>query len=342
MNVRFTLIAALVLCSGGFITARVAQRSDQVKDFGNKAVKFVDNRGLYKKERELARAQAAQKADGKQLPAGAYLIDSIEAVIFCPDQADIITYSDTRRLGLDGSARSLPNMVQERLLFADAKKMKMEPTKESIEKHMQMVQRENKLSLDQIKQIFKQAGYSYEEGLEQMGVQQAVSQIMSFRVHSRLVVPEKEIRKYYNEHPETVEEAYQLERAVVSPDVFATEAELQAALKKYAKTGAGLEGITWSAPFWIEKSELAEEKHFIAQLTPGQIGKPQALAQGFELFRLTKKRPERFRTYEERMREISEILRRPHGEKLFNEYIKSLQQEMAVLYLTQTPYAPAA
>lgn len=257
------------------------------------------------------------------------LIDTIKAAIYMGPDTDIITYSEENRPGLDGSMRTLDDLIVEREMYHDAKEKGMKSDEESTDKRLKEVQRDNNLTLDQLKGIFKTAGYTFEEGREQFAMMTSVNNILDFKVRSRLTIPEKEVRAYYEENPVRQEATYLLERAVITPPESSSinlDLDILAQLKQN-----DIE-LEWGTPFRIKKDEIAEEKQDILVLDVGVISKPYPLEEGFELFRIKEKKDESIASFEERYREISDILRKPRYEKLMEEYIKSLADNASVVY----------
>lgn len=309
-----------------------ADQSEPVEAAVEAAVESVD-------EQEAASAKKKTKKAGEQefrdpaLPANAYLIDQIEAVVFAPEGTKVITQSELARPGLDGRNRTLDDLILERLLLLDALKFKMIPDDETIDKYLANIQRENNLTLDGLKKIFKAAGYSYEEGREQFGMMSIVNQLLDFKIRSRLIVPEKEVIAYYKANPELIEATYFIERAVVPYTFGKTHEQQQEEIELFINHGIGLLNIDWQAPYWMAQSEFAHDKMFIVTLLPGQISAPQAIADGFELFRVKEAKPEHERPLEDRYREIVEVLRKPKYEQLMEEYKKQLFENAAILNL---------
>jgi parvulin-like peptidyl-prolyl isomerase len=272
-------------------------------------------------------------SDADTIPIKAQLLDGIAATVFAQEGTRIITKSELERRSLDGQERTLDDLIYEQLMVLDAQKFKMAPDDEQIDKHLESVQRENNLTLDQLKTIFTNAGYSYEEGRDQFGIISLINQLLDFKIRSRLIVPEKEVVAYYNENPEMQDASYQVQYALVPFDAERTHEEQQAALERYVHGRNGFEAIDWQEPFWIDKNEMAENKKFIMAMQEGDISDPLETTQGFELFKLQEARPERLKTLDERYRQISDALRRPKYDQLLNEYKKQLMDGASVLYL---------
>lgn len=253
-------------------------------------------------------------------------LDGIKSVVFGKESTTIITASDLKRPGLDGSLRTLDELELEALMYQDATAKKMLPDEDAIDRHLNTVRKENNdMSLDQLKQVFKSAGYTYAEGREQFKIMTAVNSILDFMIRSRLLVPEKEVRAYYDANPIYEDETYRIERAFVPFSSSMASDELYNQLVSYAQTGTQLSCLVeWAPPFWVTINDLAQDKKFITQLAVDQISQPVEIAGGFELFRLKEKREHRLQPLEERYTEIANMLRKPRYEKLFEEYKTSL------------------
>jgi hypothetical protein len=264
-----------------------------------------------------------------------FLIDSIKAVLYSEEGSDIITFSEINRPSLDGAFRSLNDLIMERLMYLDAKRFKILPDEETIDKHLKAVQREHNMTLDQLKEVFKAAGYTYEEGREQFAVMTTISSMLDFKIRSRLIIPERDVVKYYEEHPIIEPATFHVQRAVVPyPTIQARREKRRLELEQFAATGvdAGID-IEWSTSFWVNQSELAEDKlAIIAPLNPGCVSNPVALEDGFEIYRLIEKKAERVVPLQERYQEISNILRKPRYEMLMEEYKKNLLDGSSIIY----------
>jgi parvulin-like peptidyl-prolyl isomerase len=262
-----------------------------------------------------------------------FLIDTAKAVVFSQERTDVITLSDVQRPTLDGTNQTLDDLVLAKLITQDASHYKMEPDDDAVDKHLKAVQRENNLSLDELKGIFSSAGYTYEEGREQFKMMTAINSMVDFRIRSRLVVPEREIEAYYQAHPIVQEAAYQVEHAVVAVPDGMDQAGFLQEINKLIKTGQTKLDIDWGEPFWINKSEIAKDKQFLTTMEVGNIGMGSESASGIELFKLRNKKEEHLLSLEERYNEIAEFLKRPKYNELFEQYKKDLLTGAALIYL---------
>ncbi len=257
------------------------------------------------------------------LPQGAVELDSISAVVVGPERTDVITKSDVNRPGIDGRMHSLENRTRECQMFMDAEKFKM-VDEDAVERQLKEIKRENNLSDKELESIFTSGGYTLEEGKDQFKVMTGVNQVTGFRIMSRLTVSKREMEIYWNENPQYLEPSYEVKRAATGFDVAKTVKELQKKITDQTVT------ISWSDPFWIKESEVAEDKQFICKLKPGQI-KIVKHGDFFELFKSVSLLPRRPVPLEERHDEIEMALREKKYKTLLQEYQDELNRMTAVI-----------
>ena len=169
-----------------------------------------------------------------KVPDSAFVIDTIQAVVFAR--------SDVMRPSLAGVTQSLDDIIFERLVFLDAQKYKIVPDEDAVDKYLAMVQKENNLTLDQLKDIFASAGYTYEEGRQQFRVMQTVNSMLGLKIHSQVLVPRAQVEEYYNTHPEIIEAEYHLQYGFM-PYALKKRAAQEKALQVMVKTGKKMGGI---------------------------------------------------------------------------------------------------
>jgi len=264
-----------------------------------------------------------------------YLLDTMEAVVRMQKDTEVITKSDVDRPSLGGEIRSLQDIVFERSLFLDAKKQGIRHDDDALEAYLMRIQHDNNLTRDGLKSIFTAAGYTYEEGREQLQMMQMSNTMIDFKILSNLIVPRKDVVSYYQAHPKIVEASYLLQRAILPLSSTKTKEQQKKELVIFSKTKKGVHNIIWSEPFSIDQSDIAEEKQFIIAMEPGGISLPIEISGGgFELFRLKEKTEERARTLDERYREIADILRQPKYEELLQAYKENLFDTVSITYFT--------
>lgn len=267
------------------------------------------------------------------VPAAKKQIDTIKVMIFGAEGTEIITKSDIERPGLDGKMRSVDEIVKERTMYLKAGTLHMHADQDAIEKQLANVMRENKLTPEGMDQIFISSGYTPEEGRRQFGIMIAVNSLISFKITSRLIVPDKDVLAYYNANPEIIEAEYQLQRTVIPYSTVQDKQAQQKRIEAMARSGKLNSEVAWSPAFWITDSELADELRPVVQLNPGQIGQPREIFEGFEVYKLVNKKPEQLRSLQERYRDIVNILRQPKLQEMMEAFEKELLAEVTIVYL---------
>jgi len=280
----------------------------------------------------LLLAGITQCGDAQVLPSSAFLIDSIQAVVYGPKEPEIVTYSDVMRPSLSGQQRGLDELVFERLVFADAQKFQIMTDDDAVDKYLAMIQKQNNLTLDELKNVFASAGYSYEEGRQQFRLLQTVNSMLDFKIRTQVVVPRAMVEQYHIDNPEITEAKVKVQRGFI-PYVEDKLEQQKKALDYMAKTGKEVKNIQWDSPFNLEESEVASDKAFLFELSEGDISQAQDMGIGFEVFRALEVWPRKEASLDERYKDIADTLRKPIYDELLDNYKKSLMESSSVLYL---------
>ncbi len=261
------------------------------------------------------------------------LLDQIEVVVFGQEDVEIVTKSDIDRPALGGGYRTEDEIIFERSVLLDAKKHKIPNDEEAVDAGIEQMKREHDLSDDDLEMIFKESGYTLQEGRQQFQVMQMINTMLDVKVRSNLIVPRRDVEAYYNANPEVVEATYTIERLFIPFDQKKSKTRQRREIEKYVETGVGALEIQPGFVFTINHSDVAQQKQFIFTMEQNQLSAPQEIAGGFELLRLIEKTPEHFKTLDERYREIVDVLRRPKYEELMQKYRDQLMQQVSVVRL---------
>lgn len=316
MHKKLSLILFIIPCS---ISAKPQQTSKK------KTKPVVIQSGVVKK------TSVEKKAEPAKLPDSAYIVDRIEAVIFGSEVTDLVTLSDIQRIGFDGQYHNKDDVIASRLMFHDAMRYRITMDEAAVEEYMKKVAKNTGSSLNDIKAMFSEAGYTYEEGRRQFAMMFANNQMVDHKIRSRLIIPEQLVVEYYEANPIITQASYILERGFV-PTAPQDQEEIQKKVTSFIKTGKGLE-VSWYQLPEISQEDIAEDKQFILSLKKDEISKPIQIRGGFELFRLKEKKPAHVVPLDDRYREIVEILRRPKFEEMLADYKKELLDGASILYL---------
>ncbi len=280
-------------------------------------------------------------ADEIAVPQTAFLVDAIQAVVFGGEEPEIITYSDVVRPSLSGEARSLEELIFERQVAAQAKELKIMEDEDAVDKYLAMVQKQNNMTPEDIRNVFSSAGMSYEEGREELKRMQMVNTMIDFKIRTQVVVPRKEVEHYYEENPIITEAKVTAQRGFIP--YAEDKRELQKkALAYMAQTGKEMRGMQWNKPVELSESEVADDKAFLFALKKGEISPAKDVRIGFEVFRAVDVSPSVQPSLEERYKEIADTLRKPIFEELLEKYKKGLMDASSVLYLQPITGAAAA
>jgi hypothetical protein len=260
------------------------------------------------------------------------LLDEIEVVVCTQDSIDIITQSDVQRPALQGSARTVDDLVFESLVFLDAKKHKIDPDDDAVDRYLAKIMQENGLSLAELEDVFRQGGRTLKEGREELRKMQAVNGMMDFKIRSNVLVPKHEVEAYYNDNPEYEPERYELEYAVVAyegdgdREAQKKKLEKQLAAKTYTQAG-----IRFGNPFFVDAQDIAENRKDIGKLLLNQTVIFES-PEGFEIYRMHNRIERRLRTLQERYRDIVAILTQPKFQQMMESYSKQLLDDASVMY----------
>ncbi len=257
--------------------------------------------------------------------------DSLQAVIFTLDGNDIITQSDVMRTSLQGERRSLNDIIFETLVYLDAKKHKIEPDEDAVDRYLAKIMEDNGINLQQMEEIFRQGGRSLKEGREELRKMQAVGAMFNFKITSNLIVPRKDVEAYYHAHPEIKPARYSLRYVQIPFYTIMTRAEQQKDLMKKI-SDEGIDFLGLSEPFWVTHGEVAEEKEFIYALKPGKITPPYPTPDGFEFYYMVEKVEGHTVSLETRYRDIVNILIQPKYAQMLAEYRTQLFDNASIIY----------
>jgi hypothetical protein len=263
----------------------------------------------------------------------AFLIDETAVVVFGSERDHVICKSEIDRLGIDGRMLTKRDLIVDELLFQETIKYKIPIEDTIIDRYLDAMQKEHNLTLDQIKTIFRNAGYSYKEGREQLRRMYAGNVIIDNKIRTRLVVPENEVLAYYNDHPVVKEPKYCIQTGFIPYD-FSIEKEAQKKIVIDAIVAGNAGMISWGDPFWLKQSELAEDTIFIASMKDGEVSLPHPTNRGFEVYRLVSFKPERLVPLHKRYRQIVSVLQRPKFEQMFAALQEDLLANACIIDFT--------
>lgn len=259
-----------------------------------------------------------------KLPDQTFLIDESAAIIEGLERKYIVCKSDLDRVAFHGRKETLQEIKEAELALQDAMKYKV-PVDESVtERYIAMLCKQHGLKPSDVDMIFKNSGLTPQEGREALLKLYTKQMMIDQRVLSRLMIPEHEVKKYYEAHPIYKDAKYTVQVAVVplnGPEAVQKK-ELKAQL---AQADGG--SISWSESFILKESDIADDKQFITQLEPGEVADPILISSKFHLFKLVTKKERILVSLEKRYREIVDTLRMPKMAQSVENYFKELEKD---------------
>ncbi len=301
-----------------------------------------------KKEAVVRSSNASQKqpkkAVAKKRPAGKE-VNKIAVLIYTnvPSQvgADskefekvpdvVITELDIQRPSIDGRKRTAQELVMDNLMYCEAVYFyRMVVPEDAVDKYINSIKEQHHLTDDRLRAMFKEVGYTYEEGRFQLAMGQAIDSLINFKVRSRLVALEKDVRDYYDAHPEYEEASYRIKKGFI-PDTLFSEEEL----KNLSSAMLDNPAIQWSTSYWLSEDEMTDErKSMLQDMKPGAYSQPEAVTGGYEVVRLLTVKARALKSFEDRYREISMLLQEPQYHQLLDELKNELLEKYEVVYFS--------
>lgn len=259
-------------------------------------------------------------------------IDGIKAVVRGSEGTDLIMASELQRLKLDGTPNNLEEMVTNYALFNEAKKYRLMPTPEEIDKQWMMMAQSNRKTPKELDTMVMAAGFLPQEARNEFAQMNAINSLVSFKVTGNLIVPESDVIAYYDQHPELEAASFYVEYAFMPFTFTKSKDEQLAQWQSIARKKDPQHMLKWQEPFWITENELALDKKFITQLAIGEISQPIQTPQGFEFFRLASVKEERLKPLDERYGQIVNVLRKPKFIELMETFQKGVRDSVSVIY----------
>jgi len=257
-------------------------------------------------------------------------VDKIIAIVYSGDEKSIILQSDLKP-GLDGIKKNLEQLINDRLVLLDAKKLKIEVDKEQVNRYLSQVQRQYNLTQNDIKKIFSEAGYTYDEGIENLKNIQTIDLMLETRVRSKIIIDKKEIEDYYNKNPLYEVGKYYISQAFI-PFNGGSKTLKKIKVQKDIESKDILKNVEWSDPIEFEDKDFSDDKKYIANLNKDDVVISNEDDRGLYLIRIVDKKEKILIPLENRYKEISSIIGKERYEKALNDYYNMLRKSAIIKY----------
>ncbi len=258
-------------------------------------------------------------------------INTVVVTVDGPERKRYICKSELMRVGIDGRKPSVEDLITEELALQDAIKHKI-PVEDFADRYIASIKKAHNVNDREVDRIFEAAGLTPDEGRAKLQAMGAHNTMIDMKVKARIFVPQQEIEEYAKNNPLYKEPKYQLEVAIVpffSFDRKKQEEQFQFLIEQVKE---GQLDVIWGAPFWLKKSDIADDKQIILTMQVGEVSLPQPGNAGFEFCRLKNKKPEKLIPLEKRFRTILDALREPKFKGMYDSYINDLLTNAAIIY----------
>lgn len=249
------------------------------------------------------------------------VLNEVRAVIGGPNETVLILTQDIRPW-LDGTPRTLRDLVIEQLILFDAESLKLQTSEEEVDRVVLQIQKNNNYTHEKMMEMLKAIDYTMEEFRTDLKRKHIVDMMLDYRVRNdkRMAVTEEEVTAWWNAHAENQF------RMVTGHIKTKLSKDL---VEKGLQENNLKDPIDWGAPFAVTEAQLPAEKQFITQKQAGEIVQIEPEEGGFEITKLISKGKEPLKSgtkeqNEKRYKDIDRNLRMERYGKIFEEYEQKL------------------
>ncbi|MBA3954940.1 hypothetical protein H0X48_06485 [Candidatus Dependentiae bacterium] len=237
-----------------------------------------------------------------------YTVNKTRAIIYHPEGTAWVLQSDLRP-ALDGSLRNLERAVFEKLIVFEAQKYKVVVSEAEIDKrladiHKQLEVRRPGITMQDIFKEFEKMGIPQEEIREELRTTHIVEMMIEQRVKSKVLVSNKDVEHYADEHP-----VLQVKQLFIPYSTNSLKALQKTKIEDSIESQEILKAPNWSDTLELNLEDLAQDKLYIKDLTAGSIQVLTDTPEGVTVLHFIGKKPldkEREKT----------IMYQLHGERL--------------------------
>lgn len=287
------------------------------------------------------------------------LVDRVAAVV----NDDIITLSEVQAAAKpyaspdDGEERKkmlyadiLDQLINERLLGQQIKEAQIDVTDDEVERAMQDILRQNKITEEELKQAVEARGMSVGEYKVDLKSQLIRLKLIDLKVRSRVVVPESDIRAEYDnrnrgqskdemvtishlffrwgESPDPAEKARVMARAAAARQRIVKGEDFAAVAKEISEGPTAAQG--GSLGELARKGLLPELDKALMSIEPGEMSPPVETANGVHVVLLEGRRFKEGTPYAEMRDRIYQDLYQRRVEEQMKLWLEELRASSAV------------
>lgn len=256
------------------------------------------------------------------------LINGIACVIYGPvGEPKIVTLLEEARKTIDGRQVSKEEYLDTLLIYYRALEYyNISIPDSAVDQHLASLKEMHGISEADIKKMFQNAGYTFEEGKKQLYMSYVVQSLLGQIIDSRIIVTESEIKDFYLTHPEMVQASYKIRKG------FIVEEMTDATILKGLREGKYKQLVTWGPSYSLNEDEISDERKGILNLEVGQLllFKEET---GYEVLELVSIEPQHLKSLEESYKGIESELRIQKRAELLEKLRKDIESEYTISYL---------
>lgn len=247
----------------------------------------------------------------------------------------------------EAKRKILNQMIEDKLVYQEAKNQKIEPDPGEIEQMMAEFKKKFKNDAE-LDDALSKEGMTLSLLRERLERQAVIRKLQDMEVRAKVVVSPLEVEDYYAQHPDEFASdglvrvrSLTIKKSDEARDKGLTDenakAKIQGLKKRIEQTG-DFEAVAMQnsedtsakeggLSNWIKQGEMIPEiNQVIFSLKPGQMSDIIETPMGYHLFRLEEKKEKYRKTLEEARPEILDKLYRQKSAKRFQEWMETLKR----------------
>lgn len=281
-------------------------------------------------------------------------VDSVIATV----NNEIITLSDYQRFVASlGNTENkevveevlLKRLIEEKVILHEALRRGIESSVTEVDKAIEEIKKQNALSQDDFEKMLAEEGKNINSYRKLIKDRIILSKLVREGVDSKVVVTDKEIEDFYNANKKDylIPEKVEVKAIFLGLNKDATITEITDLKRKVLRIVARLkEGDSFESLVNRYSDEPLKSRGMLGEfergalippldnkafsMRKGEISEPIWVSEGVYILKLKDKRGESYKTIKDVKKEIYEKLYVKKGEKLFNEWMKTLWEKASI------------
>ena len=249
-------------------------------------------------------------------------------------------YQQLRRQVLD-------RMIEDLLAEQRIRELGLKVSDQELETAITDVQRQNKLTLDQLKNALQAQGMSFDDYRDNLRKEILRYKLISREVRSKVEVTRAQIRDYFADHREEYLEPPTLHLLRISYPL-AKDADAKTREKAVQQLQVARQQLLDGKPFdevlkglggkveggdmgtLVEKEMNPKLQQIVAKLKSGEISAPREALGSLHIFQVIERTPAKAELTQERSEQIEKILADKNSEERFTQWKKELRKDAAI------------